>query len=134
MSAPTWYENLTLHRSDYIARGTTARYSFVIHDEAGTALTLAQITTLTLTIVDLEPSPPVVLTAPARDIKNLNGGTIDSLTGLLTLVVPREDHGQLVAGRNFERRRWVIEWTYGSSASKTMRRVVDRLIDHTTGV
>ena len=57
MATAIWHETLN-HQRDWIPQNTDRRYSLQLTDDAGNPLTLTQITTVSLTIFDLDVTPP----------------------------------------------------------------------------
>lgn len=128
MATAIWHETLNHHR-DWIPQDTTARYSLQLTDDAGNPLTLTQITTVALTISDLDVTPPVPIPGIwPRDVKNVpaNGGAVSS-SGLLTLTVPGVDNALIGTTRQQQRRRWAVSWTH-STGTKTQYFQIDRVL------
>ena len=126
MATVTWSTQF-YHPSFWIPQGTTSRYSLTLTDEGGNPLTLTQITTVSLTIFDLDAVPPVPIAGTwPRDIKNLNGGAVSS-AGALTLTLSPTDNAFIDELRSYERRRWHILWTY-ATGTKTQVMQIDRIL------
>jgi hypothetical protein len=127
MTPTTWHVRM-FYPTQWVQANTTSRYVVTLTDESAAALTLAQISSVTLNVFDLEVSPPTLVAGSwPRDIKNINGGAV-AQNGVLTLTMAREDNFLIDPLKSYETRRWVIEWTY-ASGSKTQRLNVDRIVN-----
>jgi hypothetical protein len=130
MALASWQVQM-FHMAYWIPQGTTARYSLQLTDEAGAALTLTQVTTVTLTIFDLGVKPPVVIAGTwPRDVKNVAPGGVVSSSGLLTLTLSPTDNALIDETHAYELRRWRVHWTHATGA-KAQTFEVDRVLVNT---
>lgn len=94
---------------------TTPKYTATILDDAGNALPIASLTTITLTLYVIKADGTIayVNSRNAQNVKNANNVTIDS-AGLLTWSLAVADT-TLVEDLPFERHIALWEYTWGSS-------------------
>lgn len=103
---------------------STAAYRAKLTDEAGTALTAAALTTLTLTLYDLQGGlNTIVNSVDGVDIKNTGRGSI-AADGTLTVTLTPADTAVLDDAHHLERRRMLLEWTW-DNGNKAGRKQVD---------
>lgn len=90
--------------------GTTIVYKCVIEDESGNAIAAANLSTLTLSIVDAA-SRQVVNGVSAVSILNTGRGTVDASGNLVLTLLPA-DTALLVSTDSAEDRSLLLAWTY----------------------
>lgn len=94
---------------------TTPKYTATVLDDAGIALPIASLTTITLTlyVVQSDGTLAYVNSRNAQNVKNANNVVIDS-AGLLTWSLAVADT-TLIEDLPFERHLALFQWTWGSS-------------------
>ena len=96
------------------AEGATLVHAATLQDEAGVAIPLASLTTVTLTIYNQRTSA-IVNARDETDIKNAGPGAV-SAGGVLTLTLTPADMAIVDAALPREPRVALIAWTYASGA------------------
>jgi hypothetical protein len=93
---------------------TTRKFTAVIQDENGTAIPVANLTTVTLTLYE-KRAGTIINSRNAQDVKNLNGVTIDS-GGNLTWIMDPLDNAIIAATGTPTQEDHValFVWTYPS--------------------
>lgn len=99
--------------TDLVPEKSTSRVTGVIKDEADTAVPSADITTLTLTLFKVSNSL-ILNSRDDVDIKNVNGGTVDSSGNLVMTFTPADN--AITNGRSKEVHRAMFKWTYNAGA------------------
>ena len=101
-----------------VNEGTTFVYKATIVDENGAAIILTDITTLTLTLYDLDAGS-IINTRNAQNVLNLNGVTVHATSGLLTWTATPTDNAIVTASTptgNYETHVALFQWTWNSGA------------------
>lgn len=131
MSQPTTF----LAQADWLVEGSTPQYVTTLTDVDGTTPLLpAQLVTLTLTLYDLSSGAnTIVNSCNQANILNTGRGTIEA-DGTLTIQLTALDTAILVATRAYEKRRLLIEWTWGPAGIYVGRHEVDVVIRNLTRV
>lgn len=95
----------------------THRYTATIKDETGAAIAAASLTTLTLTLFDLNTNT-IINSRSAQNCLNANGVTVDSSGNLVWTGVGGSggDNQILNASRNGERHRALFQFTWNTGA------------------
>lgn len=104
----------TLIRTE-VGEQVTALITGVIADAAGAALGASAITTLTLTLYE-KRTGSILNSRNAVNIKNANGGTVDS-SGNLALTLDPADNALLTQAVAHETHVALIRWTYNVGAA-----------------
>ena len=114
---------------DIVAEKSTCRITGALVDEAGVALSSAQLSTLTLTLYALIDTLPIVNTNTDKNIKNANQGTLDT-GGIFTLTLAPADNAIMsgvdsteTTGAINEWHRALIKWTWAGGAKKGMHEI-----------
>lgn len=118
--------------TQFIGDGTDWLYTTTIVDKAGVAIASTNLATLTLTLLDLETTPPdIVNSRNAQDIKNTNGGTITT-SGVLTLTLRGLDTAMVASTHALEKRRARLEWAKTGATGDVLWKEVDFVIQRKT--
>jgi hypothetical protein len=104
--------------SETLLEGTTGIYSFELVDEEGEGIDSSFLTTLTLTLYDVD-THQVVNTRSNQDILNANNGTVETTPGspvttTVTFNIQPEDTPILNQNRLKEARVLSFRWTWDS--------------------
>jgi hypothetical protein len=75
----------------YTKEGTGAVYTATLEDADGTAIPLANLTTITLTLYDVT-SGDIINSREDQDVKNTNNVTVNATSGLLTWAMQAADN------------------------------------------
>ena len=75
----------------YTKENTGAVYTATLEDSSGTAIPLANITTMVLTLYDVA-SGDIINSRDDQDVKNTNNVTINATSGLLTWAMQADDN------------------------------------------
>ena len=110
-----------------VCEKTTCQLTLQMTDQAGVNLTLAQVTTLTLTLYD-KRSGAIINSRTASNILNANGGTVSS-SALLTLVLAVADNVKLTQGVAREEHVALIEYTWAAGAKAGKKEVTYSVVD-----
>lgn len=102
--------------------GTTLEYKCQLQDESGTPIPAAQLSTLTLSLLDTY-SRAIVNAVSDVNILNTGRGEVDSSGNVVVTLTP-VDTAMLIAGDAQEFRSLVLVWTYASGAKKGDHEVV----------
>ena len=98
---------------------TIAKYKATITDEDNAAIAVASLSTITLTLYDVETGT-IINSRNAQDVKNTNNVTVDS-AGLLTWTIQSADNEIIGTRRRagqYEKHVALFEYTWSSKASK----------------
>ena len=92
---------------------TTARYSVTLKDENKTPIPLSDLTTVTLTIYDLDGfAQSIINSRNAQSIRNVNGGTVGATDGSVVVLLSMADTSMIDSTLDAERHKLLIEFTY----------------------
>jgi len=98
-----------------IAEGSTPIYRATLQDEDGTAIPLADIDSMTLTLKDVRTGQ-AINSRSAQDVLNTNGVTIHATSGLLTWQMEEEDTPIIGSAHpkpnQVEQHKAIFRWTY----------------------
>ena len=111
------------HQADPVAEGATAEFHATVKDEKGAALTGAEITSLTLTLIreDDTAEGTVVGDWLDKDVRNANGGTLES-DGRFTVVIPHGDLAVVPPDARSNRYVALVTWTWAGGAKQGRHR------------
>lgn len=103
--------------TDYILEGTTPSISATITNKAGAAIPLASLTTLTLTLYNIDDSAcPIINSRNAQDVKNANRVTVDANGNLKWTLAPEDSAiatpSALTDQHPYNTHWAVLRWTY----------------------
>lgn len=105
--------------TDYILEGTTPSISATITNKAGNAIPLSSLTTLTLTLYNIDDSAcPIINGRNAQDVKNVveNRVTVDANGNLKWTLAPEDSvivsPSVLTDQKPYNTHRAVFKWTY----------------------
>ena len=98
---------------DIVAEKSTCRITGALVDEAGVALSSAQLSTLTLTLYALTDTLPIVNSNTDKNVLNANQGTIDA-GGLCALTLAPADNVIMATGQRDETHRALLRWTWAA--------------------
>ena len=116
-----------LYADQYIGEGATWFYTTILKDKLGAAIPSSQLSTVTLTLLDVTVSPHEIVNAcDAANIKNARSCTVDS-AGTLKVTSIAGDTALLHSGNTLEMRRARIEWTKTGN-TETFWREIDIVI------
>ncbi len=99
-----------------VREGSTGTYEATLKDEDGVAIQLASLTSLTLSLYDVD-SRQIINERDNQDALNANNVTVHATSGLLTWSVQAADHA-VVGTRRLERHRAVFEYRWNSGAKR----------------
>lgn len=107
------------HQSDRVAEQATGEVSGQVRDEKRADLTLADITTFTMTLLreDGSAEGTVVGDWDDKNIKNANGGTVEA-NGLFAVVLPWADLTVIPPDARTIRYKAVIRWTWAGGTKR----------------
>ncbi len=110
---------------------TGAKYTATLTDADGTAITLASISAITLTLYNVA-TDATINNRSTQNVKNLNNVTIHATSGLLTWLMQPEDN--VIAGTGIsigahEHHRALFEFTYTGNGSPG-KHEVDILVEN----
>lgn len=94
----------------------SARYTAVIKDEAGAAVSVDSLVTLTLTLYD-QDTETILNDREDQDVLNANGVTVD-INGALVWLLEPEDNEIVNDGKRYEDHVALFEFTYGAGGAK----------------
>ncbi len=112
--------------ADPIPEKTTPRLTGVIRDEAGAAIPAASLTTLTLTLYNLDAAQTIINARDAVSILNANGGTVDS-SGNMAFPMTAADTALVDATQGEEAHVALIRWTYNAGAKAGLQEILHRV-------
>ena len=100
----------TTRFSDPVPEGSSRRYRTVLKDADGVVIPAASISAITLTLKDVATAT-VVNSRTNQTVLNANGGTLEALTGVFTMVFSALDN--VILGTSaYETRRATFKVTY----------------------
>jgi len=111
----------------YILEKTTAKLEALIVDEAGVAISSANLDTLILDLYDMTTTAKTIINArSAQNVLNINDVSVDTSGNLIWLI---QDLDTIILDATLatETHRAVLSWTY-SAGTKTGRAVLDMTI------
>jgi hypothetical protein len=100
---------------------STGSYTATLQDEAGSPIALVSLTSLTLSLYDVNTGT-VLNSRNNQNVLNLNNVTFGVTGGLLTWSVQAADNA-VVGSRSLERHRAVFEYTWASGAKRDWHRI-----------
>jgi hypothetical protein len=101
--------------ADYwVNEKVTARYTADIQDDEGNAIAAATLTTLTLTLYDVETGD-IINSRNDQDVLNTNGVTVDG-SGNLTWIIDADDNAIVTSTSKVEKHIALFKWTWNSGA------------------
>lgn len=105
-----------------IAEGGSALLTATLLDEAGAAVPLASLGTLTLTLYD-ESSDAIINLRDGTNIKNANGGTVHATDGSFSLLLGPDDNPITDPTKRAERHIALIIGTYNGGANVVTKEI-----------
>lgn len=112
-----------------VPEGVSAQITGQFNDETGTAIALATLTAVTLTLYD-QSSGTIVNLRDHADILNANGGVITA-TGGLTLTLSYADGALISQTPDYETHVALIEWSWNAGAKRGKAEVVFSVVNLT---
>ena len=100
--------------NDAVPEQTTCRISGNLVDEAGAALGSGQLSTLVMTLYAEVPGDPIINSISARNILNVNQGTIDAGGNFVITLLPADNALSSQANVASEAHVILLEFTWGS--------------------
>jgi len=100
----------------YVKEGTGAIYTATLEDSAGTAIPLANLTTITLTLYDVV-SGDIINSREDQDVKSTNNVTINATSGLLTWTMQAADNPISDTTLDWEHHRALFEFTFSGTGT-----------------
>jgi len=94
----------------------TARYTAVIKDETGAAVSVVSIVTLTLTLYDKD-TETILNSRNGQNVLNLNGVTVD-INGALVWILEPGDNAIVNDAKAYEDHVALFAFTYGVGGAK----------------
>lgn len=104
---------------------TLAKYTATVKDEAGAAIAAASLTTLTLTLYDVD-TLTIINSRTAQNVLNTNNVTVDS-DGLLTWLIQPADNaivGTRRRANQYEKHVALFEYTWSSGTKASKHEVI----------
>ena len=109
--------------ADKILEKTSPKITATMQDEEGTGIPAASLTTLTLTLYNLDDSSNTIINSRSdQDVLNANNVTVNSSGNLVWSVQALDTI--IVGDKGVEKHRAVFEWTY-SSGTKNGKHIID---------
>ena len=96
-----------------VKAGTTPRFTATLVDEDGTAIALASLSTLVLTLIDTKDRA-VINGRDRKDALNANNVTVHATSGLVTWAIQAAD----LPGAEGGDYHFIFEWSWSSGAKK----------------
>lgn len=100
--------------ADHIPEKSTWRYTGILKDETGTAIAALSLSTLTLTLYNLD-TLAIINGMNGINILNADRGTVDA-SGNLTVVLQPADNPILDTTKIDETHVMLLQWTYAGGA------------------
>jgi len=92
---------------------TTSKYTATLKDEDGTAIALASLTTLTLTLYDISSTSRTIINSRnAQNVLNANNVTVHATSGLLTWEMQAADNEIQDSNKKIERHRALFKFSW----------------------
>lgn len=99
-----------------VAERATLLLQGTLKDEAGVAVALANLATLTLTLFTREDGQQFINGVSGTDVKNTGRGTVHATSGLVTITLEPADNQIVNTANDLEYHRAQVKWTYGGGA------------------
>jgi hypothetical protein len=117
-----------LYQSQWIPEESTWYYTRTLTDELGVPISSTNLTTITLSLYEMDtPEQEFILDWDAKDVKNVNGGTVNT-SGKFELRLPPTATIILNTARVYERRQLLLTWT--RSDGRTWRHIINVAIEN----
>lgn len=100
----------------YVKEGTGAIYTATLEDSAGTAIPLANLTTITLTLYNV-PDGEIINSRDDQNVLNQNNVVIHSTSGLLTWTMQAADNVISDTSLDWEHHRALFEFTFSGTGT-----------------
>jgi hypothetical protein len=100
----------------YATENTGAIYTATLEDSSGTAIPLANLTTITLTLYDVA-SGDIINSRNDQNVLNQNNITIHATSGLLTWTMQAADNAILDDDLDWEHHRALFEFVFSGTGS-----------------
>ncbi len=100
----------------YVKEGTGAIYTATLEDSAGTAIPLANLTTIVLTLYNVADDE-IINSRDDQDVKNTNQVTINATSGLLTWTMQAADNPISDTALDWEHHRVLFEFTFSGTGT-----------------
>ncbi len=100
----------------YIDEGTGAIYTATLEDSGGTAIPLANITSITLTLYNVADAA-IINSREDQNVLNQNNVTINATSGLLTWTMQAADNPIIDVTLAWEHHRALFEYTFSGTGT-----------------
>ncbi len=98
----------------YVNEGKSHQYTATLQDAAEVAIPSADLTTLTLTLYDVDTGD-IINSRNAQDVLNTNNVTVHATSGLLTWILQPLDNVIVTSASHVEGHVALFEWRIASS-------------------